>query len=52
MRPGDWLDSGCLEAERHGIGSDRVINTRGAGEVTSAARDGAQPGPMAAAARP
>jgi len=34
----DWLDSGCAKAERHGIGPDRVINTRGAGEVTGAAR--------------
>ena len=24
----DWLDSGCDRAERFGIGSDRVINTR------------------------
>jgi putative hydrolase len=29
----DWLDSGCAKAERHGIGPDRVINTRGAGDV-------------------
>jgi putative hydrolase len=29
----DWLDSGCAKAERHGIGPDRVINTRGAGDL-------------------
>jgi putative hydrolase len=26
----DWLDGGCVRAERFGIGPDRVINTRGA----------------------
>ena len=24
----DWLTSGCLRAEAHGIAADRVINTR------------------------
>jgi len=31
----DWLDSGCVKAERHGIGPGRVINTRGAADVTA-----------------
>jgi putative hydrolase len=31
----DWLDSGCVKAERHGIGAGRVINTRGAADVTA-----------------
>ena len=31
----DWLDSGCVKAERHGIEPGRVINTRGAAEVTA-----------------
>ena len=29
----DWLDSGCTKAERHGIGRDRVINTRPADDM-------------------
>ena len=29
----DWLENGCERAERYGITSDRVINTRPAGEV-------------------
>ena len=29
----DWLDSGCVKAERHGIEPGRVINTRSAGDV-------------------
>jgi putative hydrolase len=31
----DWLDSGCVKAERHGIGPGRVINTRGAADMTA-----------------
>jgi putative hydrolase len=31
----DWLDSGCIRAESVGISPDRVINTRGAGQLTS-----------------
>ncbi|HEY5988873.1 MAG TPA: PHP domain-containing protein, partial [Streptosporangiaceae bacterium] len=31
----DWLDSGCIRAERAGIGPDRVINTRTAGAMLS-----------------
>jgi putative hydrolase len=31
----DWLDSGCVKAERHGIEPGRVINTRSAAEVTA-----------------
>jgi putative hydrolase len=31
----DWLDSGCARAERHGIGPDRVINTRSAAGMSS-----------------
>jgi putative hydrolase len=30
-----WLDGGCARAERVGIGPDRVINTRAAGQLTS-----------------
>ena len=30
----DWLDSGCVKAERHGIEPGRVINTRSAVDVT------------------
>jgi putative hydrolase len=30
----DWLDSGCVRAERCGIGPERVINTGSAGDVT------------------
>jgi putative hydrolase len=29
----DWLDSGCVKAERHGIEPGRVINTRSAGDL-------------------
>jgi putative hydrolase len=29
----DWLDSGCLRAERFGIPADRVINTRSADDI-------------------
>jgi putative hydrolase len=29
----DWLDSGCVKAERHGIGPGRVINTRSASDL-------------------
>jgi putative hydrolase len=29
----DWLNSGCVRAEDHGIPPDRVINTRGADEM-------------------
>ena len=32
----DWLENGCVRAERHGITPDRVINTRPAGQVTRA----------------
>ena len=32
----DWLDSGCERAERFGIQSDRVINTRSAADLISA----------------
>jgi putative hydrolase len=31
----DWLDNGCLRAERCGITADRVINTRAAEDVTA-----------------
>jgi putative hydrolase len=31
----DWLDSGCVRAERCGISPERVINTRGAGHLTA-----------------
>jgi putative hydrolase len=31
----DWLDSGCVKAERHGIEPGRVINTRSAVDVTA-----------------
>jgi putative hydrolase len=31
----DWLDNGCERAERAGITPDRVINTRGADQVSS-----------------
>jgi putative hydrolase len=34
----DWLDSGCIKAERHGIEPGRVINTRGAADVTAGRR--------------
>jgi putative hydrolase len=34
-----WLDSGCARAEGFGITPDRVINTRAAGEIASAAAD-------------
>jgi putative hydrolase len=43
----DWLGSGCVRAERLGIGADRVINSRTAAELTSPA-DGSgagRPGP-------
>jgi putative hydrolase len=33
----DWLDSGCARAEGIGIPAGRVINTRGADEMTSGA---------------
>ncbi len=29
----DWLDSGCVRAERAGLGADRIINARPAAEV-------------------
>ncbi len=29
----DWLENGCVRAERHGITPDRVINTRPAADV-------------------
>jgi putative hydrolase len=32
----DWLDGGCVRAERFGIGPDRVINTRDLGRTTRA----------------
>jgi putative hydrolase len=31
----DWLGNGTVRAEKAGIAPDRVINTRGAGELTS-----------------
>jgi putative hydrolase len=31
----DWLDSGCARAEEAGITAGRVLNARGAGELTS-----------------
>jgi putative hydrolase len=31
----DWLASGCLRAQEHGIEADRVINTRSADAVTA-----------------
>jgi putative hydrolase len=31
----DWLDSGCIRAERCGIPPGRVINTQGAGDVAA-----------------
>jgi putative hydrolase len=31
----DWLDSGCVRAERCGISPERVINTRGVGDMTA-----------------
>jgi putative hydrolase len=31
----DWLDSGCMRAERFGIGPDRVINTRAAPDLAA-----------------
>jgi putative hydrolase len=34
----DWLDYGCVRAEGMGIPPERVINTRGAAGLTSAAR--------------
>jgi putative hydrolase len=34
----DWLDNGCERAERAGIGPERVINARPAGEVTGGRR--------------
>jgi putative hydrolase len=33
----DWLDSGCLRAERLGIPADRVINTRTADDIIARA---------------
>jgi putative hydrolase len=30
----DWLENGCVRAEKYGITPDRVINTRTAGELT------------------
>ena len=33
----DWLANGTVRAEQAGIGADRVINTRGAGEVAQRA---------------
>ncbi len=29
----DWLASGCLRAEAHGITADRVINTRSVADL-------------------
>jgi putative hydrolase len=34
----DWLEGGCARAEQFGIGPDRVINTRGASDMTGQAR--------------
>ena len=34
----DWLDGGCVRAERFGLGPDRVINTRAAAALTEPAR--------------
>jgi putative hydrolase len=34
----DWLANGTVRAEKFGISADRVINARGAGEVTAARR--------------
>jgi putative hydrolase len=34
----DWLDSGCIRAERTGIPPERVINTRGADDMIAGAR--------------
>jgi putative hydrolase len=31
----DWLGAGCLRAQEHGIGADRIINTRSAGALTA-----------------
>ncbi|MCW2905650.1 MAG: hypothetical protein JWL68_439, partial [Actinomycetia bacterium] len=31
----DWLENGCVRAERYGITADRVINTRPAGELAA-----------------
>ena len=31
----DWLENGCVRAEKYGIAPDRVINTRTAGELTA-----------------
>jgi putative hydrolase len=44
----DWLSNGTVRAEKFGIGADRVINTRAAGEV---ARRQHGPGPSRSAAR-
>jgi putative hydrolase len=41
----DWLDSGCVRAERSGIPPGRVINTRGADDLTG--RAGRPGGPNA-----
>ena len=30
----DWLGSGCVRAESHGIQPDQVINTRSADEIS------------------
>ena len=34
----DWLENGCVRAERHGITPDRVINTRPAGQLAADSR--------------
>ena len=31
----DWLENGCVRAEKYGIAPERVINTRTAGELIS-----------------
>jgi putative hydrolase len=36
----DWLVNGTVRAEKAGITADRVINTRGAGELLSRSRGG------------
>jgi putative hydrolase len=40
----DWLDSGCVRAERHGIQPGRVINTRGAAHLARGHSGGPSPG--------
>jgi putative hydrolase len=40
----DWLDSGCVKAERHGIEPGRVINTRSASDLVRGRGRSAAPG--------